>query len=44
MIIVIKGDESEIIARITALGDSDPERALEAHGYDPTSTDYEIKE
>ena len=43
MIIVITID-SEIIARITVLGDSDPVRALEAHGYDPTSTDYEIKE
>ena len=43
MIIVIKDDDSEIIARITVLGDSDPERALEAHGHDPDTTDYEIK-
>ena len=43
MIIVITID-SETTDRITALGESDPERALEAHGYDPTSTDYEIEE
>jgi len=41
MTITVTTDEGE--QQITAIDDYDPERAVEAHGYDPNNVSYSVE-